>query len=130
MADLAGLNVGYQAETTSDYYAKKVSAAEGWTYVENGYDKVMLAYDDLKNGRIDAVVSDELVAVSYLNVPDTVYKEVFQGTPDEFFGVCMKKGNKDLQEKVNKAIEEMKADGTMKKLYESVFNTDLSYTIQ
>ncbi len=129
MADLNGMKVGYQAETTSDFYAKKVSAAEGWTYVESAYDKVMNAYDDLKFGRIDAVVSDSLVAVDYLAPADTPFKQVWMGTPDEYFGVCMKKGNKALQDKVNAAIADIKADGTMKKIYEEVFGMDFSSSI-
>lgn len=130
MADLNGLKVGYQAETTSDFYTKKVSAAEGWTYVENAYDKVMNAYDDLKFGRIDAVVSDSLVAVNYLSPTDSVFKQVFMGTPDEYFGVCVKKGNTELLNKVNAALEEIKADGTMKKIYEQIFGMDLSSSIE
>lgn len=130
MADLNGLKVGYQAETTSDFYTKKVSAAEGWTYVENAYDKVMNAYDDLKFGRIDAVVSDSLVAVNYLSPADSVFKQVFMGTPDEYFGVCVKKGNTELLNKVNAALEEIKADGTMKKIYEQIFGMDLSSSIE
>lgn len=129
MADLSGLKVGYQAETTSDFYTKKVSAAEGWTYVENAYDKVMNAYDDLKFGRIDAVVSDSLVAVNYLSPKNSPFKQVFMGTPDEYFGVCMKKGNSELVNKVNSALDEMKKDGTLKKLYEQIFGMDLSNSI-
>lgn len=130
MSDLEGLKVGYQAETTSDFYAKKVSAAEGWTYVENAYDKVMNAYDDLKLGRIDAVVSDSLVAVDYLAPADTEFKQVFAGTPDEYFGVCMKKGNSALQSKINDALNEMKADGTLKEIYIKIFGMDLSDSIK
>lgn len=130
MSDLAGLKVGYQAECTSDFYTKKVSAAEGWTYVENGYDKILNAYDDLRLKRIDAVVSDGLVAVSYLAPKDSEFKQVWAGTPDEYFGICVKKGNTVLLEKLNKCLEDMKADGTMKALYEKVFGMDLSNTIQ
>lgn len=128
--DLAGLKVGYQAETTSDFYAKKHSAEMGFTYIENGYDKVMNAYDDLKLKRIDAVVSDNLVAVDYLAPADTEFKKVWEGTPDEYFGVCMKKGNSDLQAKVNKALDEMKADGTLKEIYFKIFGMDLSNSIK
>ena len=129
-SDLAGLKVGYQAETTSDFYTKKHSAAQGFTYIENGYDKVMNAYDDLRLKRIDAVVSDNLVAVDYLAPADTVFKSVWLSDPDEFFGVCVKKGNFALLEKVNAAITEMKNDGTMKSLYEKIFGQDLSDTIK
>lgn len=128
--DLAGLKIGYQAETTSDFYTKKHSAELGFTYVENAYDKVMNAYDDLRLGRIDAVVSDSLVAVDYLSVPDTEFKQVWSAEPDEYFGVCMKKGNKALQTKVNEALDAMKADGTLKDIYMNVFGMDLSNSIK
>lgn len=128
--DLAGLKVGYQAETTSDFYTKKHSAESGFTYVENAYDKVMNAYDDLKLGRIDAVVSDSLVAVNYLSVPNTEFKQVWSAEPDEYFGVCMKKGNTVLQEKVNAILEDMKKDGSLKQIYMEVFNMDLSDSIK
>lgn len=129
-SDIAGMKVGYQAETTSDFYTKKHSATEGFTYVENAYDKVMNAYDDLKLGRIDVVVSDSLVAVDYLSVPNTEFKQVWAAEPDEYFGVCMKKGNSTLQAKVNAAIDDMKKDGTMKKIYMNVFGMDLSDSIK
>ena len=90
----------------------------------------MNAYDDLRLKRIDAVVSDNLVAVDYLAPADTVFKSVWLSDPDEFFGVCVKKGNSALLEKVNAAITEMKNDGTMKSLYEKIFGQDLSDTIK
>lgn len=129
-SDIAGLNVGYQAETTSDFYTKKHAAEEGFKYIENSYDKVMNAYDDLRLKRIDAVVSDNLVAVDYLAPEDSVFKSVWLGEADEFFGICVKKGNSVLLEKINATLEEIKADGTMKALYEKVFAQDLSDTIK
>lgn len=128
--DLKGLKVGYQAETTSDFYLEKYAAAHGFTYVQNEYDKVMNAYKDLEFGRIDAVISDSLVAVSYLGKPDIVFKQVWAGTPDDYFGVCVKKGNKALLDKINSAIADMKADGTMTRIYMKIFNVDLSDSIK
>jgi len=126
--DLAGLRVGYQAETTSDIFMTK-QAQGGLKFTPEEYDKVMNAYDDLKNGRCDAVVSDSLVAVDYLSKEDSPYKQVWAGTPDEFFGVTLKKGNSKLQEAVNKALAELKADGTLSQISVSVFGTDLSSTV-
>ena len=129
-SDIAGLKVGYQAETTSDFYAKKVSAAENFKYIENAYDKVMNAYDDLKLKRIDVVVSDSLVAVDYLAQKDSEYKQVWAGTPDEYFGICMKKGNAALLAKINKTLDDMKADGSLKNIYIKIFGMDLSDSIK
>jgi len=128
--DLSGLRVGYQAETTSDFFIEKYAKDHGFKFKANEYDKVMNAYDDLQFGRVDAVVSDALVAVDYLGKPNTVFVQVWAGTPDEYMGPCVKKGNKALLDKINKAIDDIKADGTMKKIYEKVFGVDLSYTIQ
>lgn len=127
--DAAGKKIGYQAETTSDFFIEKYAATHNFEFVPCEYDKVMNAYDDLKFGRIDCVVSDNLVSVSYLNVPDSEFKRVWTGTPDEYFGVCMKKGNAALQEKINKAIDDMKAEGTMSKIYIEIFGEDLSDSI-
>lgn len=127
--NLVGRRVGYQAETTSDFFLEK-RKEKGLSFIAAEYDKVLNAFDDLKLGRVDAVVSDYLVSVSYLNKPDTVYKCVWVGTADEYFGPCVKKGNTVLIEKINAALEEMKADGTLKSIYEKIFGMDLSHTIE
>jgi len=129
-SDIKGLKVGYQAETTSDFYTKKHAKEENFTYTESAYDKIMNAYDDLRLKRIDAVVSDNLVAVDYLAAEDSPFKSVWLGEPDEYFGICVKKGNSVLLEKINATLEEIKNDGTMKELYNKVFAMDLSDSIK
>lgn len=128
--DLDGLKIGYQAETTSDFYTEKMINELGITMTLNEYDKVMNAYADLKLNRIDAVVSDSLVAVSYLAPADSEFKQVWAGTPDEYFGLCVKKGNTELQSKLNKVLDEMKADGSLSKIYMEIFGMDLSDSIK
>ncbi len=127
--DLAGLKVGYQAETTSDFYLEKYAAEHNFTYVQGEYDKVMNAYADLKFGRIDAVISDSLVAVDYLGAKDSEFKQVWNGTPDEYFGICMKKGNEKLAEKIEGALSTAKEDGTLSEICEKIFGMDLAYTV-
>lgn len=126
-ADLKGLLVGYQAETTSDFYIEKEMAA-GLSCQVAEYDKVMNAYDDLRLGRVDVVCSDSLVAVDYLR-GDSPFKQVWMGTADEYFGVCVKKGNTELQSKITQALKDMIADGTMTQIYLKVFDMDLSSSI-
>ena len=123
-ADLTGLKVGYQAETTSDFFMDK-QAAGGLKFEAEEYDKVMNAFDDLRLGRCDAVCADALVSVSYIAPSDTPFKMVWQGTPDEYFGVCLKKGNSTLKTELNKALLELVSDGTLKKISLDVFKADL-----
>ena len=61
------------------------------------YDKVMNAFDDLRLGRCDAVCADSLVSVDYVAKEDSPFVIVWQGVPDEFFGVCLKKDNAELK---------------------------------
>ena len=77
-----------------------------------------------------AVVDDYLVAADYLGKTNSEYKLVWTGTSDEYMGICMKKDNTVLLEKVNTILEEMKADGTLKKLYIDSFGIDLSDSIK
>ncbi len=128
-ADLEGKKVGYQAECTSDFFMEKQSEA-GLNFIKAEYDKVLNAYDDLRLGRIDAVVSDYLVAVSYLNESNSEFKAVWIGNPDEFFGVCTKKSSTELLEKIDEALQSMKEDGTLKTMYTDIFGTDLSDSIK
>lgn len=128
--DLNGLKVGYQSQCSSDFYINKRAKEDGFTFAGSGYDKVMNAYDDLRLGRIDAVVSDYLVAVSYLTAENSEFKEVWTGTADEYFAVCVKKGNTALLDKVNEALSKIKESGQMKNLYLATFKKDLTSSIK
>lgn len=125
--DLEGKTVAYQAETTSDIFMEKQAKA-GLKFTPAEFDKVLNAYDELKLGRCDAVVSDALVFANYADDPS--YASTWVGDADEYFGVAIRKGNAALLDKVNAAIDEMKADGTLKALYIKIFGSDLSETIK
>ncbi|MCK9170849.1 MAG: transporter substrate-binding domain-containing protein [Treponema sp.] len=122
--ELSGLKVAYQAETTSDIYMTKL-ADNGLKFEAEEYDKVMNCFDDLKLGRVDAVVADSLVSVDYVNKPDSPFVIAWKADPTEFFGVCIKKGNTKLVDAVNKAITDMYADGTLVKISNDVFGSDM-----
>lgn len=125
--DLEGKIVAYQAETTSDIFMEKQAKA-GLKFTPAEFDKVINAYDELKLGRCDAVVSDALVYANYAD--DPAFASAWVGSADEYFGVAIRKGNSALVEKVNAAIDDMLADGTMKALYIKIFGSDLSETIR
>jgi polar amino acid transport system substrate-binding protein len=116
--------VAYQAETTSDIYMARL-ADQGLKFTPYEYDKVMNCFDDLRLGRADAIICDSLVAVDYVAPADTPFEIVWQGPADEVFGICLKKGNGALTEALDKALDELFADGTMLKLSRETFKMDL-----
>ena len=127
--DCKGLRVGYQAETTSDIFMTKRADA-GLKFTPCEYDKVMNAFDDLRLGRCDAVCADALVSVDYVAKENSPFVIVWQGTPDEFFGVCVKKDNTALQAMIEKAIEELFKEGKMKEISMQIFNMDMVSNIR
>lgn len=126
-SELEGKTVAYQAETTSDIFMQKQAQA-GLKFTPAEFDKVINAYDELKLGRCDAVVSDALVYANYANDPSFI--STWVGSADEYFGVAIRKGNTVLLEKVNAALDEMLADGSMTELYLKIFGADMSDTVK
>jgi len=120
--DLAGLNVAYQEETTSDYFMTDL-AEQGLQFTPREYDKVMYCFDEMKLGRVDAIVTDLLVAYEYVARSDQ-FEIVWQGG-EEQFGICLKKGNNALTEALNKALDELFEDGTLLSISDEIFGMDL-----
>jgi len=116
--DLAGLGVAYQEETTSDSYMTDL-AKKGLQFTPYEYDIVLYCFDELRIGRVDAIMTDLVVAYHYKNRYDS-FEIVWQGGEEEF-GVCMKKGNDALTEAVNKALDELFKEGTMLELSKEFF---------
>ena len=112
--ELKDLNVGYQEETTSDDYLNNYMAVNSLSVNTNAYAKVINVFDDLELGRLDAVVCDSIVAEIY--VVDGKFEITWQQGEDEEteeFGICMKKGNTELKDKVNAALATLDENGTL-----------------
>jgi len=121
--DLTGLSVAYQEETTSDDFMTNL-AEQGMQFTPREYDKVMYCFDELKLGRVDVIMTDLLVAYEYVGRADSPFKIVWTGGEEEF-GICMRKGNDALTAAINKALDELFADGTMLKISQKIFGMDL-----
>lgn len=112
-ADLVGKNIGVQLGTTGDYIAQEIEGAN-----VQAYDKAVYAVSDLLNGKVDCVIVDKNPALVYEsnNAGKVVALEGSQfDFATEEYAIAVKKGS-DLTEKMNKALEELKADGTYDEL--------------
>lgn len=109
--DLKGKKIGVQLGTTGDYIA--TDDIEGAT-VER-YKKAITAVLDLVNNRVDAVLIDSATAeaLSKANKGTKVIKGDFD---PEYYAIAIPKGDKALQDAINTALAEVKADGTFDKL--------------
>ena len=128
--ELSGLGVAYQAETTSHYYMSRLAEA-GLRFIPYEYDTVMNCFDDLRNRRVDAIVCDSVVALSkYYASPDGPFEVVWEGSADEFLGICIRKGNDLLTAELDRALEELFANGTMLQLSQASFNMDMVSSVR
>ena len=122
--ECGGLDVAFQADTTSDFYMEEL-AAKGLRYNPRRYEKVMSCFDELRLGRVGVILTDLLVAYDYIAPANSPFEIVWKSTEPEVFGICMKKGNNALSQAVDKALEEMFNDGTMLKISNTIFGMDL-----
>jgi cystine transport system substrate-binding protein len=85
------------------------------------------AIDLLTSKRVDATVND---GISYLDFkkqrPDAPIKKVDEQKKGTENGILFRKGNEDLVQAVNKALADMKADGTYLKISQKWFGQDVS----
>lgn len=122
--DIAGYRVSYQEGTTAEIYADKILAA-GHAFEAFKYPSVMNCFDDLKNGRVDIIVVDSLVALEYLEREPESYTISYQGKAEEYFGICLKKGNSELESKLNSALDKLLSSGELTSISQKYFKMDL-----
>jgi polar amino acid transport system substrate-binding protein len=122
--ECVGLDVAYQDETTSEHYMRELES-KGLSFNLREYEKVMYCFDELKLGRVDVIVTDLLVAYEYIAQANSPFEIVWESSEPEQFGICMKKGNNALTDAINKALDELFADGTMLRISNNIFGMDL-----
>ena len=106
--DLEGKMIGVQAGTTGDIYCTDDYGQDNVKQFNNG----ALAVAALQNGQVDCVVIDNEPAKSFVEANDGL-KILDTEYVTEDYAAAISKDNKELTDKVNKAMEELKADGTI-----------------
>ena len=81
------------------------------------------AVSALTSGKVSAVVIDDAVAKA-LSEKNGATKVLDEALTKEAYAIAIKKGNDELTAEINKALEELKADGTLARIFEKY---DLQY---
>ena len=116
--DLAGKKIGTQRGTTGYIYCSDDFGDENVV----AYDDGLTAVQALNNGQVDAVVIDNAPAQEFvaanpgLKVLDTSYAE-------EDYAIGMAKGS-SLEDAVNAALKELKADGTLQSIVDKYITAE------
>lgn len=117
--DIAGKKIGVQTSTTGDIYATDDFGEESVTRYDNG----AVAVQALIAGKVDCVIIDNEPAKAYvaanegLKILDTEYTE-------EDYAICFNKEDTELQEKVDGALKELIADGSVQKVVDKYITAE------
>jgi polar amino acid transport system substrate-binding protein len=109
---LSGKSVGVQTGTTGDDLATSINGTD-----VKRYDEIGLAFVALMTNVIDAVICDNPVAYGYVAKYDTL-KNVGEVMSSEEYGIAVKKGEEELLEKINTALDELLDEGIIEELTE------------
>jgi len=126
--DIAGFRVAFQGNTTAQYFTERLNKngnKNGIEFSSFSYEKILNCFDDLKLGRVDLIVVDNIVAFDYTGKENSPYKVVWQGPSDEYIGICLKKGNDSLTSALDTALDELFNEGVMLEISEKIFKRDL-----
>ena len=119
-----------KGKTTANSLASTyMELAESYGATVQGIDTLEETIQLLTAGRIDATLNADVSFYDYLNVhPDANFKIVAQTEDASHVAIPLRKGDNSatLLEAVNNAIDELRADGTLKALGEKYFGQDIS----
>ena len=119
-----------KGKTTANSLASTyMELAESYGATVQGIDTLEETIQLLTAGRIDATLNADVSFYDYLNVhPDADFKIVAQTEDASHVAIPLRKGDNSatLLEAVNNAIDELRADGTLKELGEKYFGQDIS----
>ena len=110
--DLKGKKIGVIEGYTGDLYATEDFGEE---YISR-YHKNTDGFQSLKSGRIDAFIIDDQVAKALVAEDGGDYKILDSAYALEEYAIAVKKGNKEILDMLNSAIDEMKSNGELQKI--------------
>lgn len=117
--DLKAKTIAVQKETTGEVYARQLEEKGA---VIKAFASNEQAFTELKNGKADAVVCDLPVLQYFLKNGGSAFASL-AGNPltVEEYGILMGKKKPDMQKAMDKALDNLKRNGTYDKLYEKWF---------
>ncbi|EJF32859.1 cystine ABC transporter substrate-binding protein [Enterobacter sp. Ap-916] len=124
-------------KTAADLKGKKVGVGLGTNYEQwlrenvpgvdiRTYDDDPTKYQDLRVGRIDAILVDRLAALDLVKKTNNTLAVAGDAFSRQEAGVAVRKGNEDLLKAIDAAIAEMQKDGSLAKLSDKWFGADVT----
>ena len=124
-ADLAGKVVGVQDGSSAVEAVQKDEAAAKSIKELKKFGDNVTALMDLSAGRLDALVVDEVVGRYYTSKKPGEYRVLDENFGTEDYGIGTRKDDAELMAKIEKAMDDMKADGSAATISTKWFGKDI-----
>ncbi len=112
VADLEGKTIACQEGTTGEQYLLDNA------YTVQSFKTGAEAVTALTSGKVEAVVIDDAVARALSAEQNGETKVLDEALTQEAYAIALKKGDDKLTAEIDKALGELKADGTLAKIFE------------
>ena len=113
------MKIGVQQDTTGDIYATDDYGEEAIVRYKAGPDAVQA----LASGKVDCVIIDKEPAKAYVAANEGLVL-LNSAYAEEEYAICIAKGNDELLDKVNGALEKLDADVTIDKIVDKYIPTE------
>ena len=125
-ADLAGKVIGIQSASTAEQNLENDKAFAGTLKEVKKYPDCIAAMMDMEAGRVDAIITDEIVGRYYMEKKPGKFVALEKPVgPIGNFGIGFRLDDKALKGDIQKVLDEMKKDGTSAKISKQWFGADI-----
>lgn len=122
--DFKGKTIGVGLGTNDEAYLRNDLMKKVGEFKINTYDDVITTLKDLNVGRIDATINNVFALKPVVEENGYKIKAVGEALKSDKAGIAVKKGQTELVDQLNKALNDMEKDGTYTKIYKKWFNEE------
>ena len=129
IADLKGKIVAIQDASTGDYLMELPQNKDLKASLKDlrKYADFAAIYMELDNKRVDAAIVDAVLARGYYDkLKPGQYKILDENMGEEVVAIAFRKDDKEFRDRIDKVMDEMKKDGTCKKISEKWMGADIT----
>ncbi|NGP59146.1 transporter substrate-binding domain-containing protein [Paenibacillus thiaminolyticus] len=125
--DFKDKKIGVGLGTNDEKYLRDVAMPKVGKFEIATYNDVITSLKDLDVGRIDATINNVFALKPLIEKNQFKVKAVGEPIKEDFAGIAIRQNHPELLDAINKALAEMKSDGTFTEIFHKWFDVDPNF---